>query len=171
LGVSPHPASQLSVTSTPTGAAFDIVLILHVACVLIGFASAFTTGIQAWRARAGGGSPGAASVARYFRPGINWPGRALYLVLVLGVVLVAMSQHAYGFADTFVEVGFVLWIIAVGLAEMVVWPGERKIQGLVADDWAGDLVDLRKTSVRVAISAWVVCGVLVVAIISIVQNP
>jgi hypothetical protein len=187
LRVPPDPASQLAATSTPTGAAFDIVLLLHVACVLIGFASVLTTGIQAWRARAGPGSSAAGSVARYFRPGINWPGRSLYLVLVLGLALVAISQRAYGFGDAFVELGFVFWILAIGLAELVVWPGERQLQRMVTEGWGGEsaaapggsdgsggsgvLADVRGTAVRVAIAAWAVCGVLVVAIVLMVQKP
>lgn len=184
----PLPAFLLTVTSTPTGAAFDIVLILHVGFVLIGFASCFATGIQAWRARGGPGSPAARSVGRYFRPGINWPGRSLYLVLVLGVLLVLMSQHSYGFGDPFVQLGFVFWILALALAELVVWPGERQIQRVVADDWGGgaasggasgsaggaapEVVDAaRNTALRVALSAWGVCFVLLVAIVLMVQKP
>ena len=75
LGRSP---GSVATVATPTGAAFDIVLILHVACVLVAFASLVVTGTQAWRARGGEEAPGSESVARYFRPGVNWPGRALY---------------------------------------------------------------------------------------------
>jgi hypothetical protein len=101
-----------------------------------------------------------------------------------------MSQRAYGFEDTFVELGFVFWIIAIGLAELVVWPGERQLQRLVTEGWVGEpaaspgayggsggsggsgvLADGRGTALRVAISAWAVCGVLVVAIVLMVQKP
>jgi hypothetical protein len=119
-------------SGTPTGAAFDLVLILHVGFVLVGLASLLATGIQAWRARRGPEAPSAPSVARYFRPGINWPGRSIYLVLVLGLTLVAMSGGAYGFSDPFVEIGLILWIVAVSLAEMLVWPGERLLQVIVS---------------------------------------
>jgi hypothetical protein len=117
---------------TPTGAAFDLVLILHVGFMLVGLASLLATGIQAWRARRGPEAPSAPSVARYFRPGINWPGRSIYLVLVFGLTLVAMSRGAYGFSDPFVQIGLVLWIVAVSLAEMLVWPGERLLQVIVS---------------------------------------
>jgi hypothetical protein len=103
-----------------------------------------------------------------------------------------MSQRAYGFDDTFVELGFVFWIIAIGLAELVVWPGERQLQRLVTEGWvaepaasggsggsrasggsggSGVVADVRSTGVRVAFSAWTVCGVLVVAIVLMVQKP
>jgi hypothetical protein len=173
---------------TPTGAAFDIVLILHVACMLIAFASLFTTGVQAWRARRGPEAASAPSVARYFRPGINWPGRAIYLVLVFGICLVAMSGHAYDFGDPFVQIGLILWIVAVSVAELVVWPGERMLQGVISESPVGAggeagpgdpeapalwVSTPREAAValRVALSAWTVCAVLIVATVVMVQKP
>jgi hypothetical protein len=108
------------------------VLILHVGFMLVALASLLATGIQAWRARRGPEAPSAPSVARYFRPGINWPGRSIYLVLVLGLTLVAMSRGAYDFSDPFVQIGLILWIVAVSLAETLVWPGERLLQVIVS---------------------------------------
>jgi hypothetical protein len=169
------------------------VLMAHVAFVLIGLASLLVTGIQAWRARRGPGSPAAESVVRYFRPGVNWPGRSLYAVLVLGVVLVLMSDSAYGFGDTFVQVGLVIWIACVGLAEMVVWPGERRLQRAVSESgaWVApgsvaahssgvtpsgaaappDATDWKALGIQVALTAWVVCAALVVAVVLMVQKP
>jgi hypothetical protein len=169
--------------AAPTGAAFDVVLMGHVAFVLIGLASVFLTGTQAWRARKGPGSAAAQSVARYFRPGINWPGRSLYAVVVLGALLVVMSRKAYGFGDPFVQVGLVLWIACVAAAEMVVWPGERRLQSIVSNSekWvkagAGasgeslDSGDWRALGVRTAVSAWIVCAALIAAIVVMVQKP
>jgi hypothetical protein len=170
--VPPAPVGAYTVTATsttPTGAAFDLVLIVHVGCVLIGFASLLATGTQAWRARVGPEGKGAQSVARYFRPGINWPGRSLYLVLVFGAVLVFMSQGAYGFGDGFVELGLVLWIIGMSLAELVVWPGERILQGTISEKWR-NTPDTKSLATRVAISAWAVCAVVAVACVVMVQK-
>ena len=175
--------------SAPTGAGFDVVLILHVGCVLVSLASVFVTGIQAWRAREGPESPGAQSVARYFQPGINWPGRAVYLVLVLGIALVAMSDKAYSYEDPFVQIGLVLWILSAFAAELVVWPGERQIQRIVSA-WPaprsvpqetgrpqdtgrrGGVSDpLGRVASRVAVSAWAVCAVIIAAVVIMVQKP
>ena len=176
----------------PAGAAFDIVLIFHVGCLLIGLASLLVTGIQAWRARGGSDAPGAPSVARYFRPGINWPGRVLYLLLVFGFVLVGMSGGVYGFGDPFVQVGLVLWIVAVSTAEMVVWPGERSLQAIISGHVVRDAAsrgagepaadqespqrwapngEARDVATRVALFAWAVCAVLVAATVVMVQKP
>jgi hypothetical protein len=169
---------------TPTGAAFDLVLILHVGFMLVGLASVLATGIQAWRARRGPDAASAPSVARFFRPGINWPGRSLYLVLVLGLVLVEMSRGSYDFSNPFVQIGLILWIVAISLAEMVVWPGERQLQGIVSggrDVRADGVVaagsgwvstdQTTGIALRVALTAWTVCVVFVVATVVMVAKP
>jgi hypothetical protein len=190
LRVPRQPLLQLTAAGAPTGAAFDVVLMAHVAFALIGLGSLFLTGLQAWRARTGPGSSAAESVARYFRPGVNWPGRSLYAVVVLGVLLVFMSQKAYGFDDPFVQIGFVLWIGSVAVAELSVWPGERRLQTLVSgsSNWIGaragagsgsvsgsgsgdSAPELRSLALRVSLSAWLVCVALVVAVVVMVQKP
>jgi hypothetical protein len=80
----------------PDGAAFDIVLLLHVACVVVGLVTTATAAATATRLRRLLGSPIPlpAPLRRYFRPGVNWAGRTVYGIPVFGFALVAMSQGA-----------------------------------------------------------------------------
>ena len=110
------------------GSAVQILLMLHVLCAVVGFGTMVVTGVQAGRARRGPSAPGADAVRRYFRPGVNWAGRALYGVPVFGFGLIAASDGAFASGDGFVVVGLVVWLVAALLAEVVVWPGERRIQ-------------------------------------------
>jgi hypothetical protein len=80
-----------------------------------------------------------------------------------------MSRSAYGLDDRFVQLGLVLWIVCVGLAELVVWPGERLVQRVVSDGWQG--ADLDRLGARVAVSAWGICVLIVVATVIMVQKP
>lgn len=162
-------AGSAASVAAPTGAAFDIVLLLHIGCVLVGFTSLLVTGAQAWRARAGPDGAGNESVTRYFRPGVNWPGRTLYGVLLFGFVLVAMSRGTYDLGEAFVQLGLVLWIVCVALAELVVWPAERELQRLVSGEWRA--TEAQGLGARVAVSAWVVSAVIVVATVIMVQKP
>jgi hypothetical protein len=145
------------------------VLLAHIGCVLVAFASLLVTGTQAWRARGGPAASGHESVARYFSPGVNWPGRALYGVLVFGFVLVVLSQGAYDLQDLFVQLGLVLWIASAGLAELVVWPSERLLQRVVSGEW--DRVEARRLGARVSVSAWLTCAVMLTAIVVMFQKP
>jgi uncharacterized membrane protein len=121
--------------SVPTGAVYTILLMAHVLSAVIGFGTMVVTGVQAGRARRGPSGPGAEAVRRYFRPGVNWAGRALYGVPVFGFALIAASGRAWRSGDGFVVVGLMVWLVAALLAEVVVWPGERRIQVELTARW------------------------------------
>jgi hypothetical protein len=114
----------------PQGAAFDIVLLLHVGCVVVGLATMATSAATAARLRRilSSSAPPPPPVVRYFRPGINWAPRTMYGIPIFGIALVAMSSHAYTFFDGWVMAGSALLVAVVLLAEGVLWPAERRLQ-------------------------------------------
>jgi hypothetical protein len=118
----------------PSGAAFDIVLLLHVACAVVGLVTVATAAATARRlghlARTGALLP--EPLRRYFRPGINWAGRTIYGIPVFGFALLAMSRGAYSLRNGWVLGGLVLFAALALLAEGVLWPTERRLQDLVA---------------------------------------
>lgn len=132
----------------PTGPLFDVILLVHVACALLGLASVVVGAVFAARlrkvvAREGpaappaetgepGGDGGAlAPLRRYYAPRTNWMGRLLYVVPVTGVALVATSQGYASFADAWLLAGIGLWMTAILLGERVVWSGERQLHELL----------------------------------------
>ena len=128
--------TQLAATArTPTGPAFTVVLICHVASVLLALVVAVVGIVAAVLALTAKGEL-TPWVRSYFSPGVNWGGRVLYLVPVFGAALLVMSSGAYQLGDTWVEVGLGLWAAAALLAEGVLWPAERRVQRALAD-WAG----------------------------------
>lgn len=152
----------------PTGALYSLLLVLHVAAAVVGFAAVTVTGAQAVRAARGPAQPGAEGLRRYFRPGVNWPGRTLYAVPVLGFALTADSRGAYDAGDGFVVAGLLLWLVAAVAAELVLWPAERRIQLVVSERWADESVrpvlvrDCRRAGAAAALLALVfVAGVVV----------
>jgi uncharacterized membrane protein len=114
----------------PQGPAFDIVLLLHVACVVVGMATLVASAATATRMRKllPAAAPLPEAVARYFRPGVNWAGRAIYGIPVLGFVLLAMSKGSYALGDGWVMSGLVAFVVVVLLAEGALWPAERRLQ-------------------------------------------
>src|SRR5665213_1749835 len=72
------PAAPAVVHSVPIGAGFSVLLLLHVACAIVGFGAVAVTGVEARRAGRPPTGPGADGVRRYFSPGVNWAARALY---------------------------------------------------------------------------------------------
>jgi len=123
----------------PSGAAFDVVLLLHVACVLAGLVTTVTAAATAFRLRRllGAGAPIPEALHRYFQPGVNWAGRAIYGIPVFGFALLAMSDGAYALGDGWVLAGLVLFLAAAALCEAVLWPAERRVQTAVSETGAG----------------------------------
>jgi hypothetical protein len=131
----PGPGLVAVVHPVPTGPLYTILLLLHVLCSVVGFGAMVLTGAQAARARRGPSGPAADGVRRYFRPGVNWAGRALYGVPLFGFALIAASGGAFTSRDGFVVVGIGVWLVAALVSEVVVWPGERRIQAEISEGW------------------------------------
>jgi uncharacterized membrane protein len=157
----------------PTGVLYTSLLLLHVACAVVGFGAMVVTGAEAARVRRGPSAPGAEGVRRYFRPGVNWAGRALYGVPVFGFSLIGASQRAFRVSDGFVVAGLVLWLAATVVAEVVVWPGERRIQVEVAQGWGDDPAPsvLERDCARVVAGAVMVLAVFLAATVIMVGKP
>jgi hypothetical protein len=121
----------------PDGPAFDIVLLLHVGCVVVGLVTTATAAATASRLRRLLGSPLPLpeTLRRYFRPGVNWAGRTVYGIPVFGFALIAMSQGAYALGDAWVLGGLTVFAALVLVGEGVLWPAEQRLQvALAADD-------------------------------------
>jgi uncharacterized membrane protein len=120
----------------PDGPAFDIVLLLHVVCVIVGFVTTATAAATGGRLRRLLGSPLPLPelLRRYFRPGVNWAGRTIYGIPVFGFALIAMSQGAYALGDGWVLGGLGIFAVLALLGEGVLWPAEQRLQVALAAD-------------------------------------
>ena len=119
----------------PDGAAFDIVLLLHVACVVVGLVTTLDrSAATASRLRrlVTAAAPLPEALRRYFRPGVNWAGRTIYGIPVFGFALLAMSQGAYALGEGWVLGGVALFAAVALVAEGMLWPAERRLQRAVS---------------------------------------
>jgi hypothetical protein len=114
----------------PDGAAFDVVLLLHVGCVVVGLVTTATAAATARRLRSLLGSSRSLPepLRRYFRPGINWAGRTVYGIPVFGFALVAMSQGAYALGQGWILGGLAIFAALAFVGEGVLWPAEQRVQ-------------------------------------------
>ena len=118
----------------PDGAAFDVVLLLHVACVVVGLVTSLTATATTARLRRHlrTAAPPPDALRRYFRPGANWAGRTMYGIPVFGFALLAMSQGAYTLRQGWVLGGVALFAAMALVAEGMLWPAERRLQDALA---------------------------------------
>ncbi len=126
-----HWVKMVAMQAQPTGAAFDIVLLLHVVCVVVGLATVVTSAATASRLKRLMTTDAVLpeTVARYFRPGVNWAGRTMYGIPIFGFALLVMSRGAYDLHDMWVTAGLGLFVLLVLVAEGMLWPAERRLQG------------------------------------------
>ncbi len=129
--------------SEPTGPAFDIVLLLHIGCVLIAIVTVVISAAQAGRLRGLGladpsrdpdlwaESPPPAELLRYYRPGPNYAGRVIWGVPVFGFILLGLSHDYYRFGEAWILIGLAIFIVVALLGEVFLWPTERRLQRLV----------------------------------------
>jgi hypothetical protein len=114
----------------PNGPAFDVVLILHVGCVVVGLTTTVASALTATRLRTllRTATPLPEAVRRYFRPGVNWAGRTIYGIPIFGFALLSLSHGSYALGDGWVMGGLAILVGLILLAEGVLWPAERRLQ-------------------------------------------
>jgi len=152
----------------PRDAAYDLVLVAHVLAGLAGLGAVAAAGLSALALLRWGRA--SEPVRRYYRPGVNWAGRVLFVVPVLGLALMAMSGGDWTFADGWITAGLILWVVAALAAEMVLWPAERRLQAAVAGDRTAS-AGLRSQCLRVAGTASALALVLLAATVVMVAKP
>jgi hypothetical protein len=183
--------------ATTTSPGYDLVLLAHVLAAVVGLVA---LAVAAGSALALGGvlrrgAPVPDALARYYRPGVNWAGRVLFLVPVFGMALLVMSGGQWDFGDTWVSLGMAVWAGVAVVAEAYVWPEERRLQEVVAAvrdpagqepratatatadvvagsaDDAPDLVGAARGCVRIGVVGSALGTVLVVIFVVMVAKP
>ncbi|MEL7158586.1 MAG: hypothetical protein AAFN30_18590, partial [Actinomycetota bacterium] len=103
---------------------YRVVLLLHIATVIVGFGGLIAHG--AYHARAFR-SPAAtaASVLEITKSTAKVAEYAIYAVLPLGIVLIAISDDAFSLGDPWVSASFVVWFLLIGAYHGAVRPAVR----------------------------------------------
>jgi uncharacterized protein (UPF0261 family) len=103
---------------------YQIVQLLHVAAAIIGFGGVIAHGT--YHARAFRGPAGAARDILAAVSSVTAISHyAIYAVLPLGIVLVAISEDAFSMGAPWVSASFVVWFLLVGAAHGAVRPAVR----------------------------------------------
>jgi hypothetical protein len=160
----------------PDGPAFDLVLILHVGCVVVGLVTLVASLSTAIRLRSllRRASPFPDALVRYFRPGVNWAGRTVYGIPLFGFLLLALSHRAYGLRQGWVMSGLVIVVAVVVVAEGILWPAERRLQVSLAAPFDGDSpveASIGRDTRAMARSAGVALVLLILGSVLMVAQP
>jgi hypothetical protein len=150
----------------PDGPAFDIVLIFHVGCVVVGLVTLVTSRATAGRLgtllRSASAFPD--TITRYFRPGPNWAGRTIYGIPVFGFVLLALSHGAYSLGEGWIMGGLAILVAVVLVAEGVLWPAERRLQLSLVGLQGGGIAVEESVLHDVSVMSWSATAALVLLV-------
>ena len=108
---------------------YNIVLLLHILTVVIGFAPAWFIPMMGRLAAKGDAEAGAqleASILRFSLPGVALAG-------LFGFALAGMSEKAYSMSQTWLSIAAVLWIVLLAVIVLVARPA---VKALAAGDLA-----------------------------------
>jgi hypothetical protein len=114
-----------------SGPIYDLLLVAHVIVAVVGFGAVAAAGLAASSARRSRDPLGDEAVRRFFKPGRDWPARAIFLVPVLGLALLFGGDRGDAGAP-WPWIGMSLWIAAAGLASAMSWPAEHRAQDALA---------------------------------------
>jgi hypothetical protein len=149
---------------------YDTVVLVHVLSAILGFGSLAITGILAAIARGRAGANSSA-VQRYFSGATNWASRTIYSVPILGFVLLAMSDNAFRLDEAWVVISLAVWIGAVGLAQLVIWPGERFIAQAARAPATKAGPGLKAVCTRVMVAAAGEVALFVISLVIMLAKP
>jgi uncharacterized membrane protein len=110
--------------------AYNLVKVLHLLAVIIGVGAVFLDGIHAVRGKAEGRET--VGAARYEN---TWHRAEwfIYLIPLLGIGLVFMSNKVWKFTQLWVSLSLLLYVVALGLVQAVQLPNLRRIKELTAE--------------------------------------
>ena len=116
---------------------YNLVFVLHILSVIIGFGSVFLADVFAAKARARGGREGAAVNEVLVDVAEHWSLWFIYAVPLFGIALIMLSDDTWKFSQSWISMSFLLYIVAIGLAHGLHFPNLRRMNAIGAELAAG----------------------------------
>jgi uncharacterized membrane protein len=150
--------------ATVSSNAYRIVLALHILAAIVGFGSVLLNGVYAAKAKARGGTEGAAIAQANYEVSFGWAQWFVYAVVIFGFALVGMSDKVIKFSHTWVWLSLVLYVAIIGIVHGVQRPNVRRLDELMRQGTAADRSEMERRE-RLAAAMGGVMSVLVVVIV------
>ena len=120
-----------------SGGLYNLVLLLHILTVVVGFGGFIASAAYARLARERGGAEGLAISEAGAVVTKRVAQSAFYAVPVFGILLVVLSDGTFGFEEPWISLSFVLYIAAAVILLAVIVPAQRQSNQLAAGQLAG----------------------------------
>ncbi len=109
---------------------YQLVLVLHILAVIIGFGGMFIADFYGAEAGRRPGREGMAVAETTLKVTSLAPTMAVYTVPILGILLVLLSDDTLKFSEAWVSLSFLLYIVLVAVAVTVHVPNLRRMLAL-----------------------------------------
>ena len=109
---------------------YNLVLVLHILAVIVGFGPMFIAGFYGEEAKRRPGREGLAVAETTLKVTGKVPTVAVCAVPILGILLILLSDDAWKFSAPWVSLSFLLYIVLMGLATAVQVPAIQKMVAL-----------------------------------------
>jgi uncharacterized membrane protein len=111
---------------------YKTLLVCHILVAIVGLGAVMLNGLYAAQTQKRQDPTGrAVSEANFFVSNVG--EKLIYLIPVFGILLVLASDKSWKFSQTWIVLALILFVIAIGISHSVLFPGHKKINGLLAE--------------------------------------
>ncbi len=151
------------------GDLYNLVLVLHILAVIIGFGGMFIAGFYGNESRNLPADEGLVIAQATMKVSGQVPTVAVIAVPILGILLVLMSDDVWQFSQAWISLSFLLYIVLMGLATGLQVPTLRKLVALRAA--GGNATEVEALSKRAAVVGAIVNVLWVIILALMVFKP
>lgn len=157
-----------------SSALYRIILLLHIACAVVGFGGVIAHG--AFNARAYASKAGEAVVLlKATRAITNIAHFAIYGLLAFGIILVSVSDGGISMGDPWISASFVVWFLVVGAAHGLVKPTmvamQDRAEAIDADTLLSEDSEIAPLAKKLAIGEGVTQFLMMLALFLMIWQP
>jgi uncharacterized membrane protein len=150
---------------------YQLVLVLHILAVIIGFGGMFIAGFYGNEARNRPGREGLAVAETTLKVTSLIPTMAVYTVPILGILLILLSDDTWKFSQPWIGISMALYVVLLVVAITQQVPAIRKMLALRSGAEGAQSLEMQALGRKVAIASGIVNLCWVVILFLMVFKP
>jgi uncharacterized membrane protein len=150
---------------------YQLVLVLHILAVIIGFGGMFIAGFYGNEARNRPGREGLAVAETTLKVTSLIPTMAVYTVPILGILLILLSDDTWKFSQPWIGISMALYVVLLIVAITQQVPAIRKMLALRSGAEGAQSLEMQALGRKVAVASGIVNLCWVVILFLMVFKP
>ena len=150
---------------------YNLVLVLHILAVIIGFGGTFIAGFYGRESVSRPGREGLAVAETTLKVTGLAPTMAVYTVPILGILLILLSDDTWKFSEAWISLSLLLYIVLVALAVTVQVPAIRRMVAMRSGAEGAQSTEMQGLAKKVAMVGGIVNLMWVVVLFLMVFKP